>query len=479
MLDLVVRNGQVVFPGKGVKKADIGIAAGKFVAIADHIDTDAKKVINADNKHVFPGVVDSHFHVGIYRPFSEDARSESASAAAGGVTTILSYFRSGKNYMNTSEPYSSLFKKVLEQSAGNFYTDYGFNLAPVLKKHVEEIPELVSKSGVSTFKYYMFYKGLNLKSEIKKGSVEKEYLLSDEPYDLGHMYNIMKKISEIKEKYGNIRLSIHAEDAEIIRINLEKTKEEMAREKLNPLQAYSRARPPNSERIAIMEAFELAHETHCPINILHVSSRTALETINEMKREFPDVDVFVETTPSHLTLTVDSDAGIHGKVNPPIRSGDDREFLWKGIIDGMINTVGSDHAAIEESRKGSELWTAENGYGATELMLPAMITEGYVKRGIALEKVASLITSNPARVHSVYGRKGDIALGFDGDVVIVNINKKRKIRYQDLHSAQDFTPFEGLELYGEPEITILRGNVTYSDGKFGEPLGEYIRRPVS
>ncbi len=479
MLDIIVRNGQVVFPGKGVKKADIGIEAEKFVIIADHIDADAKKVIDARNKHVFPGVVDSHFHIGIYRPFSEDARSESASASAGGVTTILSYFRSGRNYMNTSEPYSSLFKKVLEQSAGNFYTDYGFNLAPVLRKHVEEIPELVSNNGVSTFKYYMFYKGLNLKSEVKKGSVEKEYLLSDEPYDLGHMYNIMKKISEIKEKYGNIRLSIHAEDAEIIRINLERTKEEMVREKLNPLQAYSKARPPNSERIAIMEAFELAHETRCPINILHVSSRMALETINEMKREFPEVDVFVETTPSHLTLTVDSEAGIHGKVNPPIRSGDDGDFLWKGIIDGMIDTVGSDHAAIEEYRKGSELWTAENGYGATELILPAMITEGHVKRKIPLEKVASLITVNPARVHSVYGKKGDIALGFDGDLVIVDINKKRRIRHQDLHSAQDFTPFEGLELYGLPEVTILRGNAIYSDGKFGDSLGKYIKRPVS
>lgn len=479
MLDLIVKNGQVVFPGKNVQKAEIGIRNGKIASISHKIDENATQVIDAENRYVFPGIVDSHFHVGIYRPFAEDARSESASAAAGGVTTILSYFRSGKNYMNVSEPYSTLLSKVLNLSKGNFYTDYGFNLAPITKTHVQEIPDLVEKYGISTFKYYMFYKGLNLKSEVKKGSVEKEYLLSDEPYDLGHMHNIMEQIAAIKENRGRVRLSIHAEDAEIIRINLERTKEEMAKLKLNPLQAYSKARPPNSERIAIMEAFELAHETRCPINILHVSSKMAMETIDEMKRVFPDVDVYVETTPSHLTLTVESEAGIHGKVNPPIRSENDRDSLWAGIMEGRINTVGSDHAAIEESRKGKELWTAENGYGATELMLPALITEGHIRRKIPLEKIASLITANPARVHSIYGKKGDIALGFDGDLVIFDLNRKKKVRYQDLHSAQDFTPFEGLELFGWPETTILRGKVTYSDGKFFDPAGEFIKRPVN
>lgn len=480
MFDLLVKGGKVVFPDQFTRNVDLGVKNGKIEAIADNLDAkEASKVIDAKGKYVFPGIVDSHFHVGIYRPFTDDARSESGSAAAGGVTTVLSYFRSGRNYLNSSEPYATLFQKVLDLSKGNFYTDYGFNLAPVTRKHVEEIPDLVSRDGVSTFKYYMFYKGLNLKSEVRKGSVEKEYLLSDDPYDLGHLYDIMARIASLKGKVDGVRLSIHAEDAEIIRINLEKTKEEMKKLGLNPLQAYSRARPPSSERLAIMEAFELAHETGCPINILHVSSRTALDAINEMKRSFPDVDVRVETTASHLSLTVDSDAGIHGKVNPPIRSSDDREALWDGIKEGRINTVGSDHASIEEKNKGSELWTAENGYGATELLLPALVTEGFLKREVPMEKIAALLTLNPARVHAVYGRKGDIAVGFDGDLVIFDPSRKRKVTHRDLHSAQDFTPFEGLELGGFAETTILRGEVVYQDGKFtGTPRGEFIKRPV-
>ncbi|MEL9914530.1 MAG: amidohydrolase family protein [Thermoplasmatales archaeon] len=479
MFDLVIRNGQVVFPGKYIKRTDIAVLHGKISLIGDDLgELETKKTIDATNRYVIPGVIDSHFHIGIYRPFEDDAKSESASAAAGGVTTILSYFRSGRNYMNVSENYSTLFKRVLDLSKGNFFTDYGFNLAPITKQHVEEIPELVERYGVSTFKYYMFYKGLNLRGDVKKGSVEKEYLLSDEPYDLGHLYNIMEKIASLKERFPGVRLSLHAEDSEIIRVNLEKTKRDMEELNLNPLEAYSRARPPVSERIAIIEAFEIAYETGCPIHIVHVTSKLALETINEMKRNYPSVDVTVEATPSHLTLTTDSEVGVQGKVNPPIRPKGDRDFLWSGIINNQINTVGSDHAAIESVKKGNRLWDAESGYGATELLLPALITEGHIKRKIPLEKIISLITTNPAIVHGLYGKKGDISVGFDADLVILDINKKKKVKYNELHSAQDFSPFEGLELSGWPDITILRGNITYSEGKFGDPVGEYIKRPV-
>jgi dihydropyrimidinase/allantoinase len=480
MFDLIIKNGTVVFPNRFIRKTDIGVVDGKIAMIGSGIDSARKgNVINAEDRFVFPGIVDSHFHIGIYRPLSEDAKSESASAAAGGVTTILSYFRSGKNYMNTSGPYSVIYDKVLEQVRGKFYTDYGFSLAPITQEHVEEIPKLVKNKGVSTFKFYMFYKGLNLKSEFKKGSVEREYLLSDDPYDLGHLYNIMSKIASMDKEAKDVRLSIHAEDAEIIRINLEKVRKEAKKLGLNPLQAYNRARPPLAERIAIIEAFELANQTGCPINIVHVSSELALSTVKQMKITYPSVDVMVEATPSHLTLTDDSAAGVHGKVNPPIRSRDDKAALWRGIVQGDINTVGSDHACIEDSKKGKELWTAENGYGATELMLPSLVTEGYVNRKVPLERVCALLTMNPAKVHGVYGRKGDIGIGFDADFVIFDPSHKKVVRHEKLHSAQDFTPFEGLELSGWAQTTILRGKVIYDkESLIGEPSGEYLKRPI-
>ena len=480
MPNLLVKGGKVVFPSKKVTEADIGIRNSKITAIGKNLaGEDYDEVLDASGKFVFPGLVDSHFHVGIYRPLSEDAKSESASAAAGGITTILSYFRSGRNYLNASEPYSSLFKKVMDYSKGNFHTDFGYNLAPVLKEHVNEIPSLVRDSGVSTYKFYMFYKGLNLKSEVRKGSVEKEYLLSDDPYDLGHLYNIMQAISQMKNSVSPVRLSIHCEDSEIIRINLEKTKANSDQKRDNALELYSKARPSSSERLAIIEAVELATQTGCPINILHVSSEEAIRTISELRSSHPDTDIMVEVTASHICLTYEKNIGVNGKVNPPIRSTTDKEALWNAITKGQVDTVASDHAAIEKNKKGEELWSAENGYGATEAMLPALLTEGYHNRNLPLEKLASLVTLNPAKFHGISGRKGDIAVGLDGDLVIVDLNSERTVDHGKMHSAQDFSPFDGVKLKGWPETTILRGNVIYQHGTVSdEYLGEYIKRPV-
>ncbi len=480
MLDLLVKNGSVVFPNRSVVKTDIGIKGGKICQIgSSSSESDsAEKIIDAAGKHVFPGLIDSHFHVGIYRPLDIDARSESASAVAGGVTTILSYFRSGKNYLNSSEPYSKLFERVLDLSTGNFYCDYGYHLAPVTRKHVQEIPDLVKKYGVSTFKFYMFYRGLVLKGEFRKGAVEKEYLLSDDPYDLGHLTKIMTAVSELNKTLGRVRVSVHAEDAELIRINIEKIQNQ--KEKLNPLQAYNEARPPESERLALVQAIELAMQTRCPVNILHVSSGLALQTLKELRRANPDLDVMVEVTVHHLMLNDKYNPSVMGKVNPPIRTNSDQESLWEGVERGDVDTVASDHACITKADKGKNIWSAEPGFGGTELLLPSLISGGYFQRKIPLERIAALVTLNPAKFHGISDLKGDISVGLDGDLAICDLKKARKVDHGSLHSAQDFSPFDGIELAGWAEITILRGEIVYDEGKvIGEPVGDYLKRPTS
>ena len=115
--DLVIKGGHVVIPNVGVQKADIGITGETIAAINDNIASEsAKKVIDATGRYVFPGAVDSHFHIGIYRPFADDAVSESTSAASGGVTTILSYFRTGQDYLNKMGPYKEILPELLELS---------------------------------------------------------------------------------------------------------------------------------------------------------------------------------------------------------------------------------------------------------------------------------------------------------------------------------------------------------------------------
>lgn len=476
MLDSLIKGGSVVFPNHSVKKVDIGILGGKIVQIGEDLDSqNAHSEISAVGKFVFPGGIDGHFHAGIYNPLAKDARSESASAIAGGVTTVLSYFRTGRNYMNTSAPYSILFKEVLDQSRSNYYTDYAYHLAPITREHVREMPSLVRDFGVTTFKFYMFYRGLDIKGEPKKGAVKNEYLLSDDPYDLGHLYKIMTEVAKLRKEVGSVRLCVHAEDAEFIRANLEAVRESPG--ELNPLELYNRARPPESERLAIIQVVELALETGCPIIILHLSSGLGLSTISELRRRNPSLSVAVETTGHYLVLTDKDSVHSYGKVNPPIRTQSDVDSLWRGVESGEVDTVGSDHVCTTVSRKGSDVWSADPGFASVELLYPILVTEGYVKRHIPLEKVVALLTSNPANHFGLSRKKGDIAIGVDADLVISDLSLKKKANHTEQHSAQDFSPFDGIELVGWPETTILRGKVVYEKGQvIGPPSGEYLNR---
>jgi len=188
--DLVVKNGILVIPRVGVIKADVAASNGRIAAIAEDIPApNSSRVIDAAGRHVFPGAIDSHFHIGIYRPMMDDAVTESGSAASGGVTTILSYFRTGKNYLNKMGPYKEIFPEVLEVSKGSFVTDYSYHLAIMTRTQLSEMEWLVGDAGVSQFKYYMFYKTLDLAGSSRGDS----YLMVEEPLDLGFLYELMSE----------------------------------------------------------------------------------------------------------------------------------------------------------------------------------------------------------------------------------------------------------------------------------------------
>ncbi|MGH2857175.1 MAG: dihydroorotase, partial [Solirubrobacteraceae bacterium] len=205
--DTVVRDGLVVIPYVGQHKMDIGIRDGRIAALEDQIQTaDADELIDASGKVVLPGGVDTHFHLGIYRDIALDTESETTSSTVGGVTTVVSYFRTGQHYLNKSGPYREIFPEVLDKVAGHARIDYGFHLAPMTPEHIQEIPWLVSEMGVSSFKYYMFYKGFNLASDSRDAQA---YTMSED-YDLGHLFEIMEKVAEVDASApGRISVSLH------------------------------------------------------------------------------------------------------------------------------------------------------------------------------------------------------------------------------------------------------------------------------
>ena len=473
--DTAVLNGTAVISGVGTVRADIGMRDGRITAIAGRIEPrSADEVIDARGQLVLPGAVDAHFHIGIYRPMAEDARSETRSALVGGTTTLISYFRTGSHYLDRTGPYAEIFPEVLAAVAGNAYTDYAFHIAIMTSAQLGEIDWLV-EAGVGSFKYYMFYKGLNLSSSSTAAS---EYTMSD-VYDLGHLYRYMQRVRDASDRVGSagrISLSLHCEQAEILRTTIE----EARALGLEGLEAYHRGRPPFQERLAIAEATLLADVTGCPINLLHLSSEEALAGAEKARRDYPSLDIQLETTLHHLALTYDRAGGIEsGKVNPPIRTADDVEALWSGVRRGSVDQVVSDHACCLVEQKQGGTWEAMPGFGGSSLIYPVLISEGHHRRGVPLERIVDLVAGAPARNFGLSPQKGASAVGADADLVVLDPDLEAEVTADRLLSAQDHTPFAGVSLRGWPTRTIRAGRVVFADGAVvGGSDGRFIKRPI-
>ena len=483
--DLVIKNVRVVRPqGNAVHEADVAIKSGKFAKIAPGISpSQSKQSYDGKGRLAFPGVVDAHMHTGIYSPLVEDAVSESRAAAQGGVTSSLNYFRSGQYYLNKGGPYRTFFPEVLKLSAGRFHVDYGFHLAPMDSRHVSEIEYLIKEQGVSSFKIFMFYgsHGLHGRSDDQRSFL---MIGPKERYDLAHFEAIMRSLQRARErlpeKAGQVSLSLHCETPEIMTAYSARVEKD---KKLKGLAAYNAARPPHSEGLAVFMASYLANETALPnINLLHLSSRKALEAALQMQAVFPHIDFRREVTIGHLVLDTSSKAGVLAKVNPPIRPREDVEFLWEKLLEGKVDWVVSDHACCrQETKVGKKyfgnIWMAKSGFGGTEYLLPALVSEGS-RRGLSYNRMAQLLSWNPARRFGL-NAKGDIAEGLDADVVLVDPAESWTIRAKDSESTQGYTPFEGIELSARVKATFLRGELACENGNVvGKPRGRYLHRPT-
>ncbi len=482
--DLIIKNVRVVQAGANeVGDLDIAIDGERIAALAPDIDpADARAVVDGRGRLAFPGVDDAHKHTRIYPPLDQDDVTESAAAAMGGVTTSINYIRTGQYYLNEGGPYAEFFPKVLALSDGQFHVDYAYHLAPMDRTHIGEIGQLIDDFGVTSFKIFMFYGGHGLHG---RSDDQNAFLMidKDEKYDIAHFEFVMRGIREAMgsrpDKADQISLSLHCETAEIMAAYTKMVEQEG---RLQGLPAYHASRPPHSEGLAIFIASYLAHETDCAnINLLHLTSRKAVEAALKMADAFPHINFRRECTIGHLLLDIDAPAGALAKVNPPIRPRDDVEYLWQALLDGKIDWVTSDHACCKYEAKvkaddPDAIFMAKSGFGGTEYLLSGLLSEGR-KRGLGYPRMAQLLASNPARRYGLE-HKGDIAPGYDADVVLVDPDERFVVRAEESESAQGYTPFEGQELSGRVKTVFLRGEVIYDDGKLqGVRRGQYLRRP--
>ncbi len=484
--DLLIKHVRIVRPhGNTVHAADIAILNGKVARVAPGIDVArAKEVFDGRGRLAFPGVVDAHMHAGIYAPLAEDAVSESKAAAMGGVTSSLNYFSTGQYYLNKGGPYKKFFPEVLSLSKNRFHVDYGFHLAPMNGQHIAEIPMLVQKHGVASFKIFMFYGSHGLHGA---SNSQRDFLMigEHERYDHAHFEFVMRGIQKAREmlpqQAAQISLSLHCETAEIMTAYTRLVEKDKT---MKGLAAYHASRPPHSEGLAIFIASYLANETALPnINLLHLSSKKAVQAALMMAKVFPHIAFRREVTIGHLMLDVSSKAAELAKVNPPIRPREDVEFLWQALLAGELDWVCSDHACCRQEAKipkryFGNIWMAKSGFGGTEYLLPSLVSEGS-RRGMSLNHMARVTSWNPAQRYGL-NKKGDIDVGFDADIAIVDPAHTWIISAKDSPSTQGYTPFEGIELSARVDATFLRGMKIFEDGQvLGKPRGLYLHRPTA
>ncbi len=483
--DLLIKNVHLVRPGvTETPTADIAVTDGTITAVGPAIPAEqAQEVFDGGGQLAFPGVVDAHQHWGIYNPLAEDTDTESKACAQGGVTTSLTYMRTGQYYLNRGGDYAEVFPDILAASQGRSYVDYGFHLAPMQASHINEIPELIRAHGVTSFKIFMFYGSHGLHG---RSADQNSFLMipPGERYDLAHFEFVMRGIQQAREQFperaDSISLSLHCETDEIMSAYTKLVEQDGT---LSVLAAYSASRPPHSEGLAVTIASYLAHETGLPnINLLHLSSAKAIEAAVLMSHTFPHVDFRREVTIGHLLTDITTADGVGGKVNPPLRPRTDVEALWQHLLAGDVDWVVSDHACCKEATKfgddAADVFAAKSGFGGTEYLLPGLVGEGR-KRGLPMRHVAELTAANPARRYGLH-TKGDIAEGYDADIALIDPDQSWTVDPADSESTQEYTPFRGAEIGSTVTTTFLRGQQIYGNGKIlDQPTGRYLPRPTS
>ena len=485
-LDLIIKNAQVVRPwADGLAQMDIAIAGGRIIAVQPNLNADAAPMLDATGLLAFPGAIDAHTHIGIYVPPYEDALTESAAAVSGGVTTLLTYARTGSLYLNRGGSWRTFYPELLRHSEGRYYTDYGYHMSPIQGMHIHEMEYMLCEGGAPNFgEVFMFYglHGLHGRSDSQA-----QWLMLDpaDHYDLAHFDFICREAARLQQAHPDlapyIQVGFHCETPELLRAYEARVKADPPPGS-TPLQQYSAARPPHSEAIAISTVGAMAHAAGLnQVNILHISSRQAMEAALRARAAYPDVTFGLEATAGHLLLDDRAPCGVWGKVNPPLRSHDDVEYLWSRVLDGTIEWLVTDHAncphtiKVDASAPG-DIWKAKAGFGGSEYLLPAIFSEG-ARRGLSPNRIAALVSGNPARRFGLL-HKGDLAEGFDADIALLDPSEVWTIRAQASFSAQGYTPFEGIQVKGRVRHTLVRGRLVFSEGRIvGQPGGQYVRRP--
>lgn len=450
-LDLLLADGEIVFPNRGVRTGSIGVRDGKIVAIyAKGERPAAARTIDCRDRWVLPGLIDPHTHIG-FGSSETDFATESRSAALGGVTSLMTFHRS-EDLRQSTGPWK-------ERGESQSLIDFGFHFGVTSRLHIETLAECAARFGVTSVKVYLMYKG---KAGLAKGFTE---------VDDGLLHAAMEATARIP---GGV-VGVHCENVEVIPY----LREPLKAAGRNDLAAWDEQSPGFLEAENVFRVMYFGEKTGCPVNIVHMSSRESLDIVRRMRRR-NGPPVHIETCSHYLSLTREAECGVLGKVNPPLRSLADVDALWEAVAEGTVSTIGSDHVPRKRATKGEDLWSASAGFPGIGTLLPVLLHEGVHRRSIPVETIAAATSANVAKLYSIPG-KGDIAVGMDADFAIVDPDGTVTVDHATQESHSDYSPYQGMRLTGAPAMTILRGRTLAVDGRIdpeagAAPAGRYLHR---
>ncbi len=453
--DTVIRNVTVVTHDRSFT-GGVAIRDGKISALAERPDElpPAKEAVDGGGLHLIPGLVDAHMH--LHYPangLDENIRSETASSAAGGVTTLIHLLLAPDGLVRRAHEFVDAYER-------HALVDLNMTAAMFSPEDVAAIPELVD-FGMPAVKFLIPYRGT-------------EALEGMPGIDDGIIYLGMRKIAEMAAAGYRVFARVHTENVEIF----EARKREYMKRTTQDFQ-WGDVRDKICEIDSLAHCIHLSAQLQCPLYVVHMTVGEGPGMVAKARGE--GVDVIAETCPQYLVLTKNEPYGrILGKVNPPLRDRWDNQQLWDGLANGSVSVVGSDHAPCKKVHK-KEFWSAHVGMAAVETMLPVMLSEGVAKGRLSLQKVVEVCCYNPARIYGLAPRKGMIAVGSDADLVLVDLAKTVTVDHASLHTSADYCVYDGWKMTGWPVATWLRGTQIVRDGAItAEPgLGRWLKADVA
>ena len=417
-MDKVFENGLVFIGGKLLPK-EVLVKEGKIAEIGNGLH--APKRIDCNGFVIIPGLVDAHVHFRVPgAPQKEDWHTGSRAAIAGGVTTVID--------MPNNSP-SCTNEQALEQKDKVAKADSICHYAFHFGASNDNLAELKEVEGVASFKVFL-------------GSSTGNLLVTDQ--------GILRKIFNVS-KERNIPVIVHAEDEEIINANTETAKAN----NWNHARFHSKIRTCEAEAKSIEAALRLQEEVGNRLHICHVSSAAGLELVKEAKENREGISC--EVAPHHLFLdecTTES-LGNFAKMNPSLKSKANVSALWKGIRQGTVDFIATDHAPHTREEKERGYWEAPSGIPGIETMLPLLLN-AVNKEKIELRKVVELCSTNPAKMYGLKG-KGEIKKGNDADLTLIDLGEKHTIKNGSLFTKCNWSPFSTWELKGKVKKTFVSG----------------------